>query len=155
MLCRLHNFKPILSIWSYVMLQKKDTAFSCSTLGISLLQFISPIARGRKRGCHCRWCQSELGRTSNSREGTAVLGPSEPLLVGSGWMEKRLEAATTTSSHLCQSSASLFASSCSYLYAAVHVKGLYTKVMTKEEGFMISMSLDTTRYWYNVYVLIQ
>lgn len=60
----------------------------------------------------------------------------------SGWMEKRLEVATRTC-HPCQSSASHFESSCSYLYASVHVKGLYTKVMTKKEWFMISVSLDT------------
>lgn len=76
--------------------------------------------------------RASLAGPAAAERGTAVLGPSGTLVVMSGWMEKRLKVATTTPCRLCQTSASLFEGSRSYLYAAVHVKGLYTKVMTKE-----------------------
>lgn len=69
MVCRLHNLKPVLIHFKWCDASKnQDTACSCSRLRISLLQFISPMARGREPGCHCWRCQEKLGRASNCWE---------------------------------------------------------------------------------------
>lgn len=149
MLCKLHNLKPALIHLKWCDASKrKHTACSCSRLGISLLQFITPMAREGNQGATAGDVREDLAGPATAGRETAVLGPS-----GVWWMEKRLEVATRTSCHLCQTSASLFESSCSYLYASVHVKGLYTKVMTKEERFMIHMSLDMVLRYNNVIIV--
>lgn len=98
MVCRLHNLKPVMIHFKWCDASKnQDTACSCSRLRISLLQFISPMARGREPGCHCWRCQRSLAGPATAGSGRAAPGPSGPLVVMSGYTEKRLEVATTTS----------------------------------------------------------